>query len=93
MANFTDEDFDRPLVKDLSGLSLGAKKGKIVKSQKYFLDELTYDDIDRSKYLNEPGLDHLERKWLQIAIATGNEELQKEFGPYIHDGVYVDTDV
>ena len=92
MANFTDEDFDRPLVKDLSGLSLGAKKGKIVKSQKYFLDELTYDDLDRSKYLNEPGLDHLERKWLQIAIATGNEELQKDFGSYIHDGVYVDTD-
>ena len=93
MANFTDEDFDKPLLKDLSGLNLASKKGKILKSHKYFMDEITYDDIEKSKYLNEPGLDNLQRKWLQIAIATGKEELLKDFRSNINDdGIYVDTD-
>lgn len=93
MANFTDEDFDKPLLKDLSGLNLASKKGKILKSHKYFMDEITYDDLEKSKYLNEPGLDNLQRKWLQIAIATGKEELLKDFRSNINDdGIYVDTD-
>ena len=93
MANFTDEDFGKALVKDLSGLHLGTGKAKIVKNHKYFMDEITYDDLEKSKHLNEPGLDNLQRKWLQIAIATGNEELLKDFRSYINDeGIYVDTD-
>lgn len=56
------------------------------------MDELTYDDMDATKNSLEPGLDYLQRKWLQIAVATGNEELQKGFGSFLKDGVYVDTE-
>lgn len=90
MGKFTDEDFERPLVKDLNGQYI--RKGNLVANGKYFLDELTYDDLAPSKNNGNPGLDYLQRKWLQIAVATGNEDLQKGFGSYLNNGVYVDTD-
>jgi hypothetical protein len=90
MGKFTEEDFDRPLVKDLNGQYI--RKGNFVANGKYFLDELTYDDLAPSKNNGNPGLDYLQRKWLQIAVATDNEDLQKGFGSYLNDGVYVDTD-
>ena len=92
MARFTDADFDKPLVKDLSGLYTPTAKKGLMKKSKYFMDEITYDDIERSKNLKEPGLDNVQRKWLQIATATGKEDLLKDFDTYIKDGVYVDTD-
>ena len=95
MAKFTDDDFDKPLVKDLSGRHIGSIKGKILKNHKYFMDEITYDDLKKSNDPDAPkehGLDNYERKWLQIAIATGKEDLLKDFETDIKDGVYVDTD-
>ena len=95
MAKFTDDDFDKPLLKDLSGRHIGNMKGKILKNHKYFMDEITYDDLKKSNDPDAPkehGLDNYERKWLQIAIATGKEELLKDFETDIKDGVYVDTD-
>ena len=90
MAKFTDEDFDKDLIKDLCGQ--GIRRGKFLKGRKYFMSELTYDDIEQSNATGEPGLDHKQRKWLQIAVATGKKELQKDFGSYLNDGIYVDTD-
>ena len=95
MAKFTDDDFDKPLLKDLSGRNIGSMKGKILKNHKYFMDEITYDDLKKSNDPDAPkehGLDNYERKWLQIAIATGKEDLLKDFETDIKDGVYVDTD-
>lgn len=95
MAKFTDKDFDKPLLKDLSGRHIGSMKGKILKNHKYFMDEITYDDLKKSNDPDAPkehGLDNYERKWLQIAIATGKEDLLKDFETDIKDGVYVDTD-
>ena len=95
MAKFTDDDFDKPLLKDLSGRHIGSMKGKILKNHKYFMDEITYDDLKKSNDPDAPkedGLDNYERKWLQIAIATGKEDLLKDFKTDIMDGVYVDTD-
>ena len=95
MAKFTDEDFDKPLLKDLSGRHISSMKGKILKNHKYFMDEITYDDLKKSNDPDAPrehGLDNYERKWLQIAIATGKEDLLKDFETDIKDGVYVDTD-
>jgi hypothetical protein len=91
MANFTDEDFEKPLVKDLSGLNAPKLKSGLVKKLKYFMDEITSDDIKRTSDSNE-GLDTPQRKWLQIAMATGKEDLLEDFDTYIEDGVYVDTD-
>ena len=93
MAKFTDEDFDKPLLKDLSSLNYSQLKGKIFKSHKYFMDEITYDDLKKKdEKSHEPGLDNYERKWLQIAMATGKEDLLKDFDIYIKDGIYLDTD-
>ena len=95
MAKFTDDDFDKPLLKDLSGRHIGSIKGKILKNHKYFMDEITYDDLKKSNDPDAPrehGLDNYERKWLQIAIATGKEDLLEDFETDIKDGVYVDTD-
>ena len=95
MAKFTYDDFDKPLLKDLSGRHIGSIKGKILKNHKYFMDEITYDDLKKSNDPDAPrehGLDNYERKWLQIAIATGKEDLLKDFETDIKDGVYVDTD-
>ena len=92
MAKFTDEDFDKALVKDLSGLYTPTAKSGLMKKHKYFMNEITYDDIEKSKCLQEPGLDNVQRKWLQIAMATGKEDLLNDFNTYIKDGVYVDTD-
>ena len=95
MAKFTDKDFDKPLVKDLSGRKAPQLKISLVKKNKYFMDEITYDDLKRSNDPDAPkelGLDNYERKWLQIAMATGKEDLIKDFETDIKDGVYVDTD-
>ena len=104
MAKFTDDDFDKPLLKDLSGLNLSSKKGKILKNHKYFMDEITYDDLEKSAAppkgkkakvaieSKEPVLDNYQRKWLQIAMATGKEDLLKDFDTHIQDGIYLDTD-
>ena len=92
MAGFKDEDFDKPLTKDLSGSNIGVKKNKLIKERKYFLSDLTYDDLDRSKGETGKGLDYLKRKWLHIAVATDNKEIQKDFGSFLNDGIYLDTD-
>ena len=45
-------------------------QGKILKNHKYFMDEITYDDLKKSNDPDAPkehGLDNYERKWLQIA--------------------------
>ena len=89
-AHFSELDFTRPLLKDLSGQYI--RKDKMVGSGKYFMEELTTDDIPRSTGKCPDGLDHLQRKWLQIAVATRNTSLQKEFGSFLNDGIYLDTD-
>ena len=91
MAKFTDKDFEKPLVKDLSGLNAPKLKSGLVKKLKYFMDEITSDDIKRTSD-SKDGLDTPMRKWLQVAMATGKEDLLKDFDTYIEDGVYVDTD-
>lgn len=89
-AHFTDADFDKPLIKELSGQYI--RRDNYIKNGKYFMSELTYDDLARSKYSSAPGLDHLQRKWLQIGIATGNDDIKKNFGSFLQDGIYLDTD-
>lgn len=89
-ARFSDKDFEKPLIKDLSGQFI--RRGKFLNEGKYFMDELTPDDLARTAGKNTKGLDHLQRKWLQISIATKNKTLQEEFGSFLKDGIYLDTD-
>ena len=89
-AKFTETDFQKPLIKDLWGQHI--RRGDFLAKGKYFMAELTEDDMARKAKTSKTGLDHLQRKWLQIAIATGNEKIQKEFGSFLNDGIYLDTD-
>lgn len=88
MANFTDDDFNEPLVKDLWGAYI--KRNKFIENGDYFLRDLDENDFKAAK--DTPGLNHVERKLLQIAMATKNNAMLREFAADINDGVYIDVD-
>ena len=88
MAGLKDEDFDKPLVKDLWGAYI--KRSKFIENGDYFLEDL--DESDFSKTKDTPGLNHVERKLLQIALATKNNDMLSDFAADIKDGVYINVD-
>lgn len=87
LANFMEEDFARPLVQDLWGQYID--RDKMIQEGKYFLQDLGKDDFKETER-KKPGLTHVDRKLLQIGLATGKEELLSAFSQHIHDGVYLD---
>ena len=92
-AKFTDRDFDEPLVKDLNAESLSNKRDKWIKDGIYKMADISEDLLGRHRNGdNGPGLDYLERKWLQIAMMTGNQEVLSDYDSDIHDGVYLDIE-
>ena len=90
IAKFTDEDFEKPHVKDLWGAYI--KRGGFIKDGKYFLKDLSLDDLKTEKIKSTVGLHHIERKLLQIGLATNNKEMLLPFQLYIKDGVYLDVE-
>lgn len=91
-ARFKEEDFHRPSVGDLWCGLLGAKplKKELVENGKYFLSKVTADDIPPSKTASE-GLLPSDRRLLQIALATCNDDMLEPFKANMHDSVYVDV--
>jgi hypothetical protein len=87
MAGFKDEDFDKPLVKDLWGAYI--KRSKFIENCDYFLKDLDESDFNKAK--ETPGLNHVERKLLQIALATKNNDMLSDFVADIKDGVYINV--
>lgn len=84
-------NFDEPLVKDLWGANI--KRDPWVKAGIYKMKDITEEQLPRhvdSK--SGPGLDHKERKWLQIAMMTNNQEVLDDYASDIHEGVYLDID-
>ena len=88
MAGFKDEDFDKPLVKDLWGAYIN--RSKFIENCDYFLKDLDESDFNKAK--ETPGLNHVERKLLQIALATKNNDMLSDFAADIKDGVYINVD-
>ena len=73
-ANFSDDNFQRPLTLDLWGAYMGDRKDVLIKSGSYFLAELRREDIaPNEKAYTKPGLSHIDRKMLQIEKATKGE--------------------
>jgi hypothetical protein len=91
-ANFKDDDFSKPLIKDLSGLYIGKKRDELVKDGKFFIESLTKDDLKESTHKTHNGLDHYERKWLQIGVATSNEEILESYRCDMDGDVYLDVE-
>ena len=91
VAEFADSDFDEPLVKDLWGQHI--KRDPWVKAGTYKMKGITEEQLPRhAKSKPRPGLDHCERKWLQIAMMTSNQDVLSDFASDIHEGVYLDID-
>ena len=88
MAGFKDDDFEKPLVKDLWGAYI--KRNKFIENGDYFLEDLDESDFNDTK--DTPGLNHVERKLLQIALATNNKDMLSDFAADINDGVYINVD-
>ncbi|MBR5412160.1 MAG: DUF2779 domain-containing protein [Fibrobacter sp.] len=74
-AKLQDADFDelgrikeaRHFIKDLWGAYLGGRKNEWVSNGKFFIDDLTDRDVPaQARTRPESGLDHCERKWIQI---------------------------
>lgn len=91
-AGFREEDFLKPLVKNLSGLYIGSAREKLIKDGRYFMEDITTDYLPKNTGKPQTGLDHLERKWLQIGIATSNEEILDYFRAGLDGEVYLDKD-
>jgi DNA-binding FrmR family transcriptional regulator len=90
-AGFKESDFARPLLEQLWGGGR-APRGKWLKNEGiYFMDQITEDHY--SLHGNGAvGLDAHERTWLQIALATNNEDILSHFQSDIQDGTYLDRD-
>lgn len=90
-AHFADSDFGQPLVKDL--WKQYVKCDEWVKKGIYKMADITEEQLERhADKKSGPGLDHKERKWLQIAMMTGNQEVFSDYDADIHDGVYLDIE-
>ena len=87
VAHLSEEDLRRPLVQDLWGLYIN--RDKFIKDGKYFLSDLGKEDFTPTEQVR-PGLTHVERKLLQIGLATGDEAILAPYRKNIHDGVYLD---
>lgn len=81
----------RPLLEALWGGEGPWVKGKILESGRWFLDQITLDDLLPKKPKSEvkPGLEPHLRRWVQIALATGHPEDVHE-PAHLHDGIYLD---
>lgn len=91
-AGFDPSKAVRPLIKDLSGQYIGTKRDDYIKTQRFFMEDLKEDDLKKHGDKIHVGLDHYERKWLQIAVATQNKEILKDFQSQMVGDVYLDIE-
>lgn len=91
VARFSDADFSRPQVAELWGGGLRGRD-QWVKDGVYFLDEITEDLLPRQASKPTVGLDSNQRRWLQIGLATHNDNLLTDFASDIQGDTYLDKD-
>ncbi|MBR5176210.1 MAG: DUF2779 domain-containing protein [Bacteroidales bacterium] len=93
VADFKDDDFLRPSVGDLWCGDGGGRsfKDELVKKKIYFLDKVSEEDIRPQQNREYPGLSPLQRRLLQIGLATKDEALLADFKDNIHRDVYIDV--
>ena len=89
-AGFDPSATTKPLIKDMSGQYIGTKREEYVKGNKYFMEDLAEYDLKRHGDSKHPGLDHYERKWLHIGVATHNKEVLKDYSCKMDGDTYLD---
>lgn len=87
-AGYTDDDFKKPQVADLWGAYI--KRDIFIAKGKYKLEDLSAEDFG-TVTKSGPGLHHIERKLLQIGLATKNGSILSDFKKNLHGDVYVDV--
>lgn len=92
MGGFRDEDFARPQLEQLWGGGSAPIK-KWMQNGCYFMEEITQEDFSfhHANRINLDGLDGHQRTWLQIAIATKNDEIRVLFGKDLQGSTYLDV--
>ena len=88
-AGFNPAAASKPLIKDMSGQYIGTKRDDYIKDKKFFMCDLTDADLKRHSDKKHKGLDHYERKWLQIRAATGNNEILSGYSSNMKGDVYI----
>ena len=89
-AGFDPSTTSKPLIKDMSGQYIGSRRDEYIKLKKYFMEDLTDVDLKRHSDKSHEGLDHYERKWLHIGVATGNEDVLKDYRSKMQGDAYLD---
>ena len=90
-AGFDPSTTNKALIKEMYGQYIGTKRDEFVKGGKFFMESLTDADLSRHSGKSHRGLDHYERKWLQIGVATKNEEILKEYRHNMIGYTYLDV--
>lgn len=90
-AGFQQDDFDRPLLKDLPAQFFGPQRNRLIGQRKYFLDDISLDDLGMSRAGDTGPLNIMTRRCLQTAIATDRTQtLPHWLQENIKDNVYLD---
>lgn len=86
--------FEHPMVKELWGGGGKPHKNDFLQQGMYFLEDITEDilPLHKDSKVNVPGLDANERKWLQIGMTLGKDEVLQNYSSDIRDGAYLDVD-
>ena len=93
-AHFRPEDFRRPLLEDLWGGGSTKQKGQLFDKGRYFLDDITVEDIGAlKKPFDKLGIDPYQRKIVQIGMTTGRLDMLGDLCRNIQpDGAYLGID-
>ena len=90
-AGFDPSMTDKALIKEMSGQYIGTKRDDLVKDGKFFMENLTDADLKMRSGTKHKGLDHYERKWLHIGVATKNENILKAYRHNMVEDTYLDV--
>ena len=90
-AGFDPSMTDKALIKEMSGQYIGTKRDDLVKDGKFFMENLTDADLKTHSDKKHNGLDHYERKWLHIGVATKNENILKAYRHNMVEDTYLDV--
>lgn len=81
---------DKPMVENLNGSNIS--RGDFIKQGMHFMDDLDAGVLKENTGKDHVGLDYLERKWLQIGLETGDNEVLARFADKIKGNTYLDVE-
>lgn len=84
-----EDDFERPLLGELWGGGNTRLRGRLLSEGKLRLSDVQIDDLGSTEKKSS-GLTHVERKIVQLALATHRPELLGGLSRNVREGVYLD---